>query len=273
MMLKDKVAIITGASRGIGKAIAKVLAREGAIVILIARSDKVYDTAKEINALGHKAFAFKADVADFDQIDETVKKVLNKFGKIDILVNNAGIYPSMPLIDMTEEFWDKILAINLKGVFNCTKAVLPSMIKQRRGKIVNISSVTGPMVSIPGMTAYSASKGGVSGFTRALALEVAQYNINVNAVCPGYIDTPGVREKMRKSGLSPSEIEERIRRLSQSVPLRRLGKPEEVAELVLFLVSDKSDYITGVEIVIDGGNIIQERKVCTNEITYANVRI
>ncbi len=260
MRLKDKIAIVTGVSRGIGKGIAKVLAREGAVVILVARSDKVYEAAKEIEAAGYGAVALKANVANFSEVNEVVKKVLEQFGRIDILVNNAGIYPSMLLVDMTEDFWDKVLATNLKGVFNCTKVVLPSMMKQRSGKIVNISSVTGPMVSSPGMTAYSASKGGVSGFTRALALEVAEYDINVNAICPGYVDTPGMREGMERRGLSPKEVQERIERISRSVPLGRLGKTEEVGDLVLFLASDESKYITGIEIVFDGGNIIQERK-------------
>lgn len=263
MKLKDKIAIVTGASRGIGRGIANVLAREGAIVVLISHSDKVYEAAKEIQAAGYKAVALKADVTNFNEAKHVVDKVLEQFGRVDILVNNAGIYPYGLLIDMTEDLWDKVLATNLKSVFNFTKAVLPTMIKQRSGKIINMSSVTGPMVSQPGLTAYSASKGGVSGFTRALALEVARYGINVNAVCPGWVDTPGIREEdMRRFGVSAEDEQKRIERMSKSIPIGRLAEPEEVGELVLFLASEESKYITGAEIVIDGGNIIQEEKTC-----------
>lgn len=260
--LRDKIAIVTGAARGNGRGIARIIARAGATVILTDIADNVYETAKEIQGLGHKVVTFKMDVANFKEVNQTVQEVLKQFNKVDILVNNAGIYPVVSFTDMTENIWDKILDINLKSVFYCTKVVLPSMIKQKNGKIINISSVTGPMVSGSCSAAYSAAKGAVSGFTRALALEVAKYNINVNAICPGSIDTPGVKEleleQAKKSGLSPSEYMERSRR---SIPLGRYGTIEEIGELALFLASDKSNYITGTEIVIDGGNIIQEHKM------------
>jgi NAD(P)-dependent dehydrogenase (short-subunit alcohol dehydrogenase family) len=249
--LKDKIAIVTGAAKGNGKGIAKALAREGAITVLTDVSDEVYQSAKEIQTLGYNAVPMKMDVTDFDDVSKTVKNIVDRFGKIDILVNNAGIYPHEPLIcDMTEEFWDRIFNVNVKGVFYCTKAVLPHMMKNKSGKIINISSVTGPMVSTPRSVCYSASKGAVSAFTRGLALQLAEYGINVNAICPGYVDTPGARENFGDD----------FERVAQSVPLKRFGTPDELGDLVVFLASDESKYITGTEIVFDGGNIIQELK-------------
>lgn len=190
--LADRVAIVTGAQRGIGAGIAKVLAKHGAHVVLTDMSDAVKETAEDISRAGLKAMALKMDVTDTDQVNSAVKQVLNQFGRIEILVNNAGIYPRCELVNMSDEFLHKMFDINVFGMFRCARAVLPTMMKQRYGKIVNISSVTGPMVADPsgGQTAYAATKAAVWGFTTALALEVAQCGINVNAVCPGHIDTP-----------------------------------------------------------------------------------
>jgi 3-oxoacyl-[acyl-carrier protein] reductase len=255
MRLKGKVALITGVAgpRGIGYASAKRLGEEGASLAIADISDEVYDRAKELESLGYKVVPLKLDLRKLKDAAKMVDNVLEKYGRIDILANIAGIGPlgSAPtggvvkyFIDLTEEDWEDQLGINLKTNFNCTKAVLPIMVKQRYGKIVNMSSVTGTLVSEPGACAYSAAKGGVSGLTKALALEVAEYGITVNAIAPGWIDTG--RELERNAGLSS--------------PMKRAGRPEEVASLVLFLASDESSYLNGHDIVIDGGNVLQEIK-------------
>ncbi|MFC1903818.1 SDR family NAD(P)-dependent oxidoreductase [Chloroflexota bacterium] len=258
-ILKDRVAIVTGAARGLGEGIAKAMAREGANTILFSRDIlRLQEHEKAIKSLGQKAVVFKVDVADASQVNQAVQEVLKQFGKVDILVNNAGIGPSMPFIELTDEIRDKVLAINFIGTWNCTKAVLPSMIEHKYGKIINVSSVTGPRVSVKGMTIYSASKGAMSGFTKALALEMAEHGINVNAILPGIFDTPMVREiaRTRTGGLE----DEYIKKLASGVPLKKLGTIDEMGDLAVFLASEKSNYITGTEIVIDGGNIIQEHK-------------
>jgi hypothetical protein len=254
--LEGKVAIVTGAWRGNGAGISRVLARHGAYVVLTDVADAVENTAEDIRKAGQKALAFKMDVTKTDEVNLVVQQVFEKLGRIDILVNNAGIYPSKDLIDTSDEFLHKIFDINVFSMYRCARAVLPIMMKQRYGKIVNLSSVTGPIVSDPkgGYTSYAATKAALWGFTIALALEVAQYGINVNCVCPGFIDTPGVRTQCPKDE-DPVKFVERIGR---NIPMCRLGTPEEVGELVLFLASDESRYITGTHVVIDGGNILQE---------------
>jgi len=258
-ILKDRVAIVTGASRGLGEGIAKALAGEGAAVALFSRDmQRLKKHVAELKALGQKAVAFAVDVADVEQVNRAVDKVVSQFRRVDILVNNAAIAPSMPFVEMPSEVRDSVIDVNLKGVWNCTKAVMPLMLKQRYGKVINISSVTGPMVSSRGMTAYAASKGAVSAFTRTLALEVAEYGINVNAICPGSFDTPMLRSVAKPRGWDSED--EYVKHVGKEIPLGRLGTIEEMGDLAVFLASDKSKYITGVEIVIDGGNIIQEHK-------------
>lgn len=246
--LKNKTAIVTGAGQGIGREIALSLAKNGANVVLIDISDKIFDVLKEIENLGVQGLAVKCDVSKAEDVEKAVKEAITKFGRIDILVNNAGIYPFKPILQMTEEDWDRVLDINLKGTFFMTKAVLPKMIEQRGGKIINIASIAGSMVGYPNLAHYSASKAGVVGFTKAVALEVAQYGINVNAISPGPIQTPGTEA----IGLTKELYEQTVR----SIPLGRIGLPEDVANLVVFLASDKSSFITGQNIVIDGGSTI-----------------
>lgn len=256
--LQGKVAIITGAARGNGKGIARAMGREGAIVALWDILDMVEETEKEMRDSGYHATSFKVDVSNSSRVNQAARDVLKRFGRVDILVNNAGIGYFVPFAEMTDELRDKIFGVNLIGVWNCTKSVIPGMIQQKYGKIVNIASVTGPRVSSPGLTAYSATKGAVCGLTRALALEVAEFGINVNAILPGYVDTPLLRGVPKELGLDENDF---IQMLSRSVPMKRLGTIDEIGDLAVFLASEESKYITGQEIVFDGGNIIQEEKI------------
>jgi len=243
LKLAGKVALVTGAAQGIGKAVALLLARNGAdIVVSDINLEKAEETAKEVQALGRKALATKVDVATLSDVEKMVEAILVQFGKVDILVNNAGIARDKLILRMTEEDWDAVLNINLKGTFNCTKAVVRHMSKQRSGKIVNIASVVGEMGNA-GQGNYAASKAGVIGFTKTIAREFAQRGINVNAIAPGYIETP-------MTDALPDKAKEELKRL---IPMDRLGKPEDVAEAVLFLVSEASSYITGHVLNVNGG--------------------
>ena len=243
MKLTGKVALVTGAAQGIGRAIALLLARNGAdIVVSDINLEKAEETAKEIRAIGPKAMAVKVDVSNLGDVERMVEGILEKLAKIDILVNNAGITRDKLVLRMTEEDWDAVLNVNLKGTFNCTKAVIRHMAKQRSGKIVNIASVVGEMGNA-GQANYSASKAGVIGLTKTIAREYAQRGINVNAIAPGYIETP-MTEAL------PEKAKEELKKL---IPMERLGKPEDVAEAVLFLVSEESSYITGQVLNVNGG--------------------
>lgn len=241
--LAGKVAMVTGAAQGIGKAVALLLARNGAdIIVADINLEKAEETAKEIQALGRRALAVKVDVGNLDDVIRVVQTVLEQFSQIDILVNNAGINRDKLILRMTEEDWDVVLKINLKGTFNCTKAVVRHMSKQKSGKIVNIASVVGEMGNA-GQANYAASKAGVIGFTKTIAREFAQRGININAIAPGYIETP-------MTDVLAEKVKEELRRL---IPMERLGKPEDVAEAVLFLVSEASSYITGQVLNVNGG--------------------
>jgi len=241
--LKDKVAIVTGAGQGIGRGIALALAKDGAKVVVADITDKRFEVAKEIEAMGSQGLAVKCDVSNREDVASMVKEALNKFGRVDILVNNAGIYPFKPFAEMTEQDWDRVLNVNLKGTFYCVKAVLPKMIEQRYGKIINLASIAGAVVGFPSLVHYSASKAAIAGFTKSLALEVAQHKINVNAIAPGPIDTPGTK--------APDVTI--IEQTKKMIPLGRMGLPQDIANLVVFLASDKSSFITGQCIVSDGG--------------------
>jgi 3-oxoacyl-[acyl-carrier protein] reductase len=243
LKLVGKVALVTGAAQGIGKAVALLLARNGAdMVVSDINLEKAEETAKEVQTLGRKALAIKVDVAKLGDVEKMVEGILAQFGKVDILVNNAGIARDKLILRMTEEDWDAVLNINLKGTFNCTKAVVRHMSKQKSGKIVNIASVVGEMGNA-GQGNYAASKAGVIGFTKTIAREFAQRGINVNAIAPGYIETP-------MTDALPEKAKEELKRL---IPMDRLGRPEDVAEAVLFLVSEASSYITGQVLNVNGG--------------------
>jgi len=247
--LSGKIAIVTGAARGMGEAVAKKLADNGAFVYVTdINLGGIRRVAQEIIGNGGMASAVPLDVTDYKQVTKLIEEILKEDDKIDILVNNAGILRRRPSIaDIPEEEWDLVMNVNVKGVFNCSKAVLPTMKERRYGKIVNISSTAGRSTSELGGAAYTASKAAVLGFSRHLAREAAAFNINVNAVCPGLIDTPMVRETT-----TPEELERFIR----DIPMGRLGSPEEEANLVLFLVSDVSSYINGATIDITGASLL-----------------
>ncbi len=246
--LKNKVAIITGARRGMGKAHAKLFAQEGAKVVVsdISKED-CQKVVEEIEKEGGEAIACKCDVTQKKEIDETIEKAVEKWGKIDILVNNAGIAQFKSFFEMTEKDWDRTIDINLKGYFLCAQAAAKQMKKQEKGVIINIASVAmgGQGIGFPEIVHYCASKGGIVGMTEALAVELASHKIRVNAVSPGLIET-----KM----IDPIKQDPKTEKaMLGRVPMGRAGTPEEVSNLVLFLASDKSSYITGSTVVVDGG--------------------
>jgi len=245
MDLNGKVALVTGGSQGIGKTISLKLASMGADIAICSVPDKGVDVEQEIKALGRNAKAYITDVSNKAQVESLVEDVLSEFGKVDVLVNNAGITRDNLTIRMSEEDFDKVIAINLKGVFSVSQAIAKSMMKSGGGTIVNISSVIG-LHGNAGQANYSASKAGVIGLTKSFAKELAKRNIRVNAVAPGFIQTA-------MTDVLSDKVKETI---LQQVPLSRLGRPEEVAQAVAFLASDMSSYITGQVIVIDGGLFI-----------------
>ena len=246
MDLKDKVALVTGGARGIGKSIAMAFARAGAdIVVADVNIEEAQKTASEIEGLGRKAMALSMDVTDFVKVEEALNKILDKFTNVDILVNNAGITKDNLLLRMAQQDWDAVLTLNLKGAFNCIKAVSRPMIKQRSGKIVNIASIIG-IIGNPGQANYSASKAGLIALTKTAAKELASRNINVNAIAPGFIQTD-------MTAKLPLELQQKMK---EAIPMDRFGSADDVAAACLFLASEDSSYITGQTIVVDGGMVM-----------------
>ena len=243
MKLEGKVSLVTGGARGIGREIALLFAREGSdVVICDVNLEAAEGTQKEIEALGRRSMSFATDVTVFKQVEDMMNLILDNFKHLDILVNNAGITKDNLLLRMSEDDWDKVLSVNLKGVFNCTKAASKPMIKQRGGKIVSIASIIGIMGNA-GQANYAASKGGIISFTKSIARELASRNIRANAVAPGFIQT----------AMTDKLTEEQKGAMLANIPLNRLGVPGDVAQACLFLASGESDYITGQTIVVDGG--------------------
>ena len=246
-MLKGKTAVITGASRGIGRAIALKLAKQGANVVVNYRNsvDAVAQVVKEIEALGVKVLAIQADISSYSDVEKMMKKCVEEFGSIDILVNNAGITKDGLLMRMKEEDFDSVIDINLKGAFNCTRHVSAIMLKQRSGRIINISSVTG-ITGNAGQVNYSAAKAGIIGMTKSVAREFGSRGVTCNAVAPGFIQTD-MTESL------PNKVKDAM---MSTIPLKRLGRPEDVANVVAFLATDEAAYITGQVINVDGGMVM-----------------
>lgn len=242
--LSGKVALVTGASRGIGREIAISLAKCGATVIVnyCGSKDKAEEVVSIIESNGGFAKALGCNVSDYAQTEEMIKTVLQEYSKVDILVNNAGVTRDNLLIKMTEEDFDNVIATNLKGAFNTIKHLYRNFMKLRYGKIINISSVSGVMGNA-GQANYSSSKAGIIGLTKSMARELSSRNINVNAVAPGFVE----------SDMTGKMSEDILEKAKASIPLQRLGKPEDIANIVCFLASDKADYITGQVICVDGG--------------------
>uniref|UniRef100_UPI002597D1D0 3-oxoacyl-[acyl-carrier-protein] reductase n=1 Tax=uncultured Allobacillus sp. TaxID=1638025 RepID=UPI002597D1D0 len=246
-MFKGKSALVTGASRGIGRAIALKLGENGANVVVnySGSKDKAEAVVEEIKSFGQEAIAVQANVADADDVKRLVKEAIDTFGSLDILVNNAGITRDNLLMRMKEEEFDQVIDTNLKGVFNCTKAVTRQMMKQRAGKIINIASIVG-VSGNPGQVNYVAAKAGVIGMTKSVAKELATRNVHVNAVAPGFISTE----------MTDELTDDQKQNMYDMIPLNRLGEPEDVANVVKFLASSESDYMTGQTIHVDGGMVM-----------------
>lgn len=243
--LSGKAAIVTGGSKGIGFGMAQALANAGADIVIVSRNLAEGEAAAEvIQAMGRKAIAVSCDVTVPAAVDSMVEKAVAAFGKIDILLNNAGMNIRKPVVDLAEEDWDRVLDTNLKGIFLVAQRVGKEMIKQKSGKVINIASILG-LIGLPMLGPYAASKGGIVQLTKVLALEWAQYNINVNAIAPAYIRTP-----MTETWLADKE---RLNPILAATPLGRLGSVEDLAGPVVFLASDMASYITGHTLVVDGG--------------------
>ena len=242
MNLANKVAIVTGSGRGIGKAIALKLAEDGATVVVNDVAETVNSVAEEIKAMNRQSLAVVADISSAPDVTRLVDTTIAIYGRVDILVNNAGITRDQLLLRMSDEDWDRVLNVNLKSVFLCTRAVLRHMLKQRWGRIVNISSIVG-IIGNPGQANYASAKAGIIGFTRTIAKEVASRGITVNAIAPGFIDTE----------MTQKLPEEWKQQLKSRIPVGYLGTPRDVAEAVAFLASEEARYITGQVLNVDGG--------------------
>lgn len=250
MRLKDEVAIVTGSSSGIGKSIALAFAREGADLCCIADKNiaGVKETAEQVQDMGRKAIWLQADVSKISDIDKMVAATVDNYGKIDILVNNAGIFIQAPILEVKEADWDAMINTMLKGTFFCTQRVLPHMLKQGKGKVINLASTFG-QVGFFQVSGYCAAKGGIINLTRQMALELAPNKINVNAIGPGTTYTPEMKHDL--------DDPERARPYLQRLPIGRVAQPEEIAAAAVYLASDEADFVTGHTLFIDGGWLTQ----------------
>jgi NAD(P)-dependent dehydrogenase (short-subunit alcohol dehydrogenase family) len=244
--LRGKVAVVTGASRGLGRAIALALAAEGADVVLAARSrPHLEDTARLVEASGVRALVLPTDVQRYDEVDTLMREAVTRLGRLDIVVNNSGVAKVTPFAEITPEDWQAILGVNLTGVFHGCRAAAPHLIAQRSGKIVNIASVLGA-VGLPGYAAYAASKGGVIALTRTLGVEWSRHGVQVNAIAPGWFATD-----MSHDAFADPRVNER---LTRDIPARRIGRPDEIGPLAVYLASPASDFMTGQTVFLDGGH-------------------
>ncbi|MFC1704501.1 3-oxoacyl-ACP reductase family protein [Candidatus Omnitrophota bacterium] len=247
MTVQGKIAIVTGASKGIGRSICKELAKEGAHVVVNYNSDRqgAEQTAQEVKKLNRKALVVQADVSNLEAVKAMIKRTKDEFERIDILINNAGVMPEKYLFRMTDKEWLRCMDVNINGTYYCTRNCIVQMLRQQHGRVVNIVSISG-LFGNPGQVAYSTSKAAIVGFTRTLAKEVVRKHITINAIAPGYIDTL----------LSEDFIKKNKETLEKIIPAGRIGQPEEIARLAVFLSSDKASYINGQVIVADGGLLI-----------------
>lgn len=256
MKLKNKVAVVTGGAMGNGLGIVKVFLKHGAKVAILDYSHEVEKVTVSLRQAGYDIRGYVVDIRDKAKVDECIENVVHVWGTVDILVNNAGICRLEPFVSMDDELRDAHFDINIKGTWNVSKACVPYMIAQNKGSIVNLSSVTGPMVADPGEVAYATTKSAIQGFTKGLAAELVKHNIRVNAIMPGYIMTPMVAGMAKESDANnPQAV---IDGIAAGIPMGRLGKIEELGELAAFLASDEASYITAQSIVIDGGSTLPE---------------
>jgi len=251
MRLKDRVSLITGASRGIGRAIAMTFAREGSDIIVnyVQNKGQADEVVREIIGMGRRAISIQADVMNKERVTEMVGQAIREFAKIDVLVNNAGIvWKPSKLLETSKEEWEKVLGVNLLGTYYCIQASAPHMIDRKYGKIINISSLAGIGTTFLEQAAYGPSKAAVINLTKRLSYELGQYNINVNAIAPGL-----VRTEILSSGRSEAEVEKSFQEVAKLAALRRVGEPQDIANVALFLASDESSFMTGQVLVADGG--------------------
>ncbi|MCV6598018.1 MAG: 3-oxoacyl-ACP reductase FabG [Mangrovicoccus sp.] len=255
--ISGKTVIVTGGSKGIGKGIAKVFAAQGANVVIAARGQEAAEAAvAEIKADGGTAMAVSCDVADWDSVQAMVAATTEAFGGVDILCANAGIFPQKKLIEMSPEDWDQVMSTNLKSSFLCVKACIPAFEAAGAGRVVLTSSITGPVTGFPGWSHYGASKAGQLGFLKTAAMELSRYNTTINAVMPGNIYTEGLQDLG----------EDYLNTMAASIPLKRLGAVEDIGNAALFFASQEAAYITGQQIVVDGGQILPESLEAIDEI-------
>lgn len=256
MKLENKVAVVTGGAMGNGRGVVDVFLKYGARVIILDYSDVLINTLKEYQDAKKDVLGYKVDIRNQAQVKAVIDDIIKRYGKIDVLVNNAGVAKLVPFTEMSDEVRDFHLDINIKGTWNVTKAVVPYMKDKKYGRIVNLSSVTGPMVADTGEVAYATTKAALIGFTKCLAMEVVKDGITVNAICPGYIMTPMVEGIAKDSNATdPASV---VKGIAAGIPMGRLGTIEELGELAAFLGSDESSYITGTAVVIDGGSTLPE---------------
>ncbi|MBL7070307.1 MAG: 3-oxoacyl-[acyl-carrier-protein] reductase [Candidatus Omnitrophica bacterium] len=247
MRFKERVVLVTGSAQGIGREIAMAFAKEGAdVVISDVDLEKAKETSAEIEGLGRRSLALKMDVTSFSKVEEALNLILDKFTKVDILVNNAGIIKDNLILRMSDAEWDAVINVNLKGAFNCIKAVTRPMLKKRSGKIINIASIIG-IIGNPGQINYAVSKAGIIALTKTTAKELASRNINVNAIAPGFIQTQ----------MTDKLSEDVKQKMKAAIPLGKLGQPSDVACACLFLASEEAAYITGQTLIVDGGMVMQ----------------
>lgn len=250
------IAIITGAAKGIGHGIAARFCAAGYETILLGRGEGIYACGEEFALQGYNVSAYQCDIADAACVQSTVNEIMQNYGRIDVLVNNAGVGRMTPFEETTDEILDYHINTNIKGTWNMLRNVVPHMREAGYGRIINIASVTGPMVCDKGYTAYGMTKAAIVGLTKTIAVEYAAYGITCNAICPGYILTPNVERNSARS--HPDDPLRVVREIAAGIPMKRLGTPEQIGAAALFLAQRDSDYITGINLVVDGGNLLPE---------------